>query len=114
MVRFNMILMLIAVVCALGVVTAQHRARKLYQGLETEQDRARQLEIEYGQIQLELSTWATHPRIESIARERLHMVVPDAAGRVVQPKAVAAKPAAPAAKPVATPAKPAADKKGGH
>jgi cell division protein FtsL len=34
---------------------------------------------------LELSTWATHPRIESIARDRLKMVVPDATGRVVQP-----------------------------
>lgn len=95
MVRLNMILLLIAVLCALGVVTAQHRARKLYQDLENEQERARQLDIEYGQLQLELSTWATHPRIESIARDRLHMVVPDATGRVVppRPKAAPAKPA---------------------
>ena len=83
MVRFNMILMMIAVICALGVVTSQHRARKLFQDLENEQERARQLDVEYGQLQLEMSTWATHPRIEKIARERLHMVVPDAAGRVV-------------------------------
>lgn len=110
MVRLNMILLLIAVVCALGVVTSQHRARKLYQALENEQERARQLEVEYGQIQLEMSTWATHPRIESIARERLHMVVPDATGRVVPPKAAPAK-LAPAAKPAA---KPANDKKGGR
>ena len=85
MVRFNMMLLLIAVVCALGVVTSQHRARKLFQELEGEQERARQLDIEYGQLQLEMSTWATHPRIEKIARERLHMVVPDAAGRIVPP-----------------------------
>ena len=87
MVRFNMFLLLIAVVCALGVVTSQHRARKLFQDLEGEQERARQLDVEYGQLQLELSTWATHPRIESIARDRLHMVVPDATGRVVTPVA---------------------------
>ena len=85
MVRFNLLLLVIVVVCALGVVTSQHRARKLYQELEGEQEKARQLDVEYGQLQLELSTWATHPRIESIARERLRMVVPDAAGRVVQP-----------------------------
>lgn len=85
MVRFNMFLLLIAVMCALGVVTSQHRARKLFQDLENEQERARQLEVEYGQLQLEMSTWATHPRVEKIARERLHMVVPDAAGRVVVP-----------------------------
>lgn len=78
MVRFNMILLLIVVVCALGVVTSQHRARKLFQGLEAEQEHARQLDVEYGQLQIELSTWATHPRIEKIARDRLHMVLPDA------------------------------------
>lgn len=92
MVRLNMFLLLIIVVCALGMVTSQHRARKLYQALEGEQERVRQLDIEYGQLQLELSTWATHPRVEKIARDRLHMVTPDAVGRVVDkpaPKAPA-------------------------
>ena len=84
MLRFNMILLLIAVVCALGAVTSQHRARKLFQAVEAEQERARQLDIEYGQLQLEMSTWANHPRIEKIARERLRMVAPDALGRVVK------------------------------
>jgi cell division protein FtsL len=95
MVRFNMMLLLIVVICALGVVTSQHRARKLFQGLESEQERARQLDVEYGQLQLEMSTWATHPRIEKIARDRLHMVTPDASGRVVPPAPpVVAKPPA--------------------
>ena len=95
MVRFNMALLMVVVICALGVVTSQHRARKLFQDLEGEQERARQLDVEFGQLQLELSTWATHPRIEKIARDRLHMVTPDATGRVVPPKL------APVAKPVA-------------
>ena len=92
MVRFNMILLLVVVVCALGVVTSQHRARKLFQSLEGEQERVRQLDVEYGQLQLEMSTWATHPRIEKIARDRLHMVTPDATGRVVTPPPAIAKP----------------------
>ena len=50
MVRFNMMLLLIVVIWALGVVTSQHRARKLFQGLESEQERARQLDVEYGQL----------------------------------------------------------------
>ena len=79
MLRFNMILLLIVVVCALGAVTSQHRARKLFQAVEAEQERARQLEIEFGQLQLELSTWATSPRIEKIARERLKMRTPEPA-----------------------------------
>lgn len=81
MVRFNMMLLLVVVVCALGVITSQHKARKLFQELEGEQERARQLEVEYGQLQLELSTWATHPRIEQIARDKLRLRIPDASGK---------------------------------
>ena len=79
MVRVNMILMLAIVCCALSVVTSQHKARKLFQSLEKEQERARQLDVEFGQLQLELSTWATSPRIEKIAREKLRMHAPDPA-----------------------------------
>lgn len=79
MLRLNLLLLLAVVVCALGVVTSQHKARKLFQELEAEQDRAKQLDVEFGQLQLELSTWATPPRIEKIARDRLKMRTPEAA-----------------------------------
>ena len=77
MVRLNVFLLIAAVVCGLGVVTSQHKARKLFQALEVEQERARQLEVEFGQLQLELSTWGTAPRIEKIAREKLKMRTPE-------------------------------------
>lgn len=77
MVRLNVILLLAALLCSLGVVTSQHKARKLFQALEAEQERARQLEVEFGQLQLELSTWGTAPRIEKIAREKLRMNTPE-------------------------------------
>jgi cell division protein FtsL len=79
MVRFNILLLLAAVLCALGVVTSQHQARKLFQAMEVEQERARQLDVEYDQLQIELSTWATSPRIDKIAREKLKMKAPEAA-----------------------------------
>ena len=79
MVRFNVFLLIIAVVCALSIVTSQHKARKLFQALEKEQEREAQLDVEFGQLQLELSTWATSPRIEKIARENLKMHTPDSA-----------------------------------
>lgn len=82
MVRLNVILLLAVVLCSLGVVTSQHKARKIFQALEAEQERARQLEVEFGQLQLELSTWATAPRIEKVAREKLKMRTPEA-GRVI-------------------------------
>ena len=82
MLRINLFLLLGIVICALGTVTSQHKARKLFQALEQEQERAKQLDVEYGQLQIELSTWATSPRIEKIAREKLKMRTPEAA-RVV-------------------------------
>ena len=79
MVRLNILLLLAVVICALSVVTSQHKARKLFQSLESEQVRARQLDVEYGQLQLEMQTWATSPRIEKIARDKLKMRTPEAA-----------------------------------
>lgn len=76
MARLNLVLMLAVAVLSLSVVTAQHRARKNFQGLEAAEQRARQLEEEYSQLQLEMSTWALPPRIEKIATERLRMHVP--------------------------------------
>lgn len=82
MVRFNIFLLLAVVIGALSVVTTQHKARKLFQGLESEQERAKQLDVEYDQLQIELSTWATSPRIEKIAREKLRMYTPES-GQIV-------------------------------
>jgi len=96
MLRFNLILLLAVAICSLSVVTSQHQARKLFQGLEGQQDRARQLEVEFGQLQLELSTWATSPRIEKIARDKLLMRTPEA-GKILTARA--SEPAAAGAKP---------------
>ena len=77
MLRVTLLLLAVLVACALGLVTSQHKARKLFAELETEQERSRALEIEYGQLQLEASTWSTHSRIERIASQRLRMRQPD-------------------------------------
>lgn len=82
MVRLEAMLIVLVVVSALSVVTAQHQARQRFVALEREQARMQQLDVEYGQLQLEQSTWATHARVEKIARERLGMR-PPAAGQTV-------------------------------
>jgi cell division protein FtsL len=76
MARVNLILLFIAIACALGAVTSQHHARKLFVALEREQERTKQLDIEFGQLQLEVSTWAMHARIEKIAATKLNMRTP--------------------------------------
>jgi cell division protein FtsL len=76
MIRINLVLLCLLVICALALVTSQHRARKLFTDLEREQDLAKQIDVEWGQLQLEQSTWAMHSRVEQIARGTLHMRVP--------------------------------------
>jgi cell division protein FtsL len=76
--KLNLLLLLVLVVCALGLVTSQHKARKLFSELERAQARARELGIEHGKLQLEASTWALHTRIERVATGTLGMRTPDA------------------------------------
>ena len=77
MVKLNLMLTTVLIVCALAVVSARHQARKLFVELQTEQARARDLDIEWGRLQLEISTWLMHNRVEAVAISRLHMGVPD-------------------------------------
>jgi cell division protein FtsL len=80
--RVNLALLAVTVICALAVVTSSHRARNLFISLEREQNRMRDLDVEWGQLQLEQSTWANHARIEKIARDKLGMR-PPAAARII-------------------------------
>ena len=77
MLRLNLLLLGALAACALALVTSQHHARKLYVELQKEQELARQLDVEWGQLQLEQSTWAMHARIEKIAAQTLRMRAPD-------------------------------------
>jgi len=76
--KLNLLLLAVLVACAIGLVTSQHRARKLFSDLEREQNRARELDIEYGRLQLEASTWGLHQRVERIATGTLGMRAADA------------------------------------
>ena len=75
--RLNLLLIVVVLVSAIGVITSQHQARKRLQALVQERDRSNNLEVEFGQLQLEMSSWAAHTRIEKIAREKLGMQPPD-------------------------------------
>ena len=77
MLRLNVVLALALVACALSVVTARHQARKLFIQLQASEKVARDLDIEWGRLQLEQSTWSMHARIEQVARKHLRMDVPE-------------------------------------
>ena len=78
MTKLNFILVMLLIACALGVVTAQHKARKLFSELQQVQEASSKMDVEWGQLRLEQSTWAMHSRIEKIATKYLQMRVPEA------------------------------------
>jgi cell division protein FtsL len=73
----NTFLLLAVVLCALKVVHNRHVARGLNAEIVRLDKSNRQLEIEYGQLLLEQSTWGAHSRIERLATERLKMKQPE-------------------------------------
>jgi cell division protein FtsL len=78
---------------ALGTVFAKHESRKLFVQLQDLEGARDEMNIEWGQLQLEQSTWATHGRIEKLARTRLEMVTPAAdAVVIVRPQPGAGEP----------------------
>ncbi len=70
-------LMVCVVISAVGVVYAKHQSRKLFVEWQALQKGRDDLDIEWGQLQLEQSTWATHGRIEGAAGAKLGMEIPE-------------------------------------
>jgi cell division protein FtsL len=64
---------------AAGAIYAKHRSRELFVELERLHRQRDNLEIEWGQLQLEQSAWSTHAFVERVATTRLNMSSPDPA-----------------------------------
>jgi cell division protein FtsL len=75
--KLNLLLLAVLVACALGLVTSQHKARRAFSLLEREQALARELEADFGRLQLEASTWGLHSRVEKIATRSLGLRTAD-------------------------------------
>jgi cell division protein FtsL len=72
------VLGLALLVSALATVYVQHYRRMQYvelRKLERERD---DMQVEWGQLKLEQSTWATHERIERLAVDKLDLYTPPA------------------------------------
>lgn len=69
-------LMLAILVTALGVIYVKDLERRLFSELQMLQQARDTFQVEWGQLLLEQNTWATQARIQSIAQQRLAMIVP--------------------------------------
>jgi cell division protein FtsL len=61
---------------AAGAIWCKHRSREMFVELESLNAQRDNLEIEWGQLQLEQSAWSTHAFVERVASTKLRMATP--------------------------------------
>jgi cell division protein FtsL len=71
--KINAVLLALLVCCALSLIKSQYTYRHLFIEVERAKSEARQLDLDYAQLQLDQSTFGKHSRIEQIARTDLGM-----------------------------------------
>ena len=69
--------------CAFGVILSTHKCRDYYAKLQVLEAQQWYMQEEYGRLLLEQSTWASHYRVEQVARRELGMLSPAAAAQRV-------------------------------
>ncbi len=61
---------------ALSVVYCKYRSRQVFIDIQNIEKQLDKYEVDWGRLQLELTTLAEHNRVEIIARNQLSMVIP--------------------------------------
>ena len=75
-VLFVVVFAIVCVLSGLALVYTKHESRRLFVELEGLTHARDELNIEWGQLQIEQSTWAQHARIEQVATEDLSLMRP--------------------------------------
>ena len=73
-----LLLVFVVMASAIGGIYAKHEARKLFTNLQRLNVERDKMEVEWGQLQIEQSTWSTYARVEQLAREDMKMRPPTA------------------------------------
>jgi cell division protein FtsL len=78
--------LLLILVSTFAVIHSTHACRALYAQLQVLESSQWYLHEDYGRLLLEQSTWASHRRVEKVARADLGMQAPDLAQFKVVPR----------------------------
>jgi cell division protein FtsL len=68
---------------AITAVYVKHESRKRFIELQSLMRERDELAMEWSRLQLEYSAWATHDRIESVAKKKLDLYAPPTASVVL-------------------------------
>jgi len=82
----NVVLLTLVLVSAFATIYSTHACRALYTQLQVLESSQWYLQEDYGRLLLEQSTWASHYRVEKVARSDLGMGAPDLARYKVMPQ----------------------------
>jgi len=74
---FNAVLLVLVLVSAFATIYSTHACRALYTQLQVLESSQWYLQEDYGRLLLEQSTWASHYRVEKVARSDLGMGAPN-------------------------------------
>jgi cell division protein FtsL len=74
--RLVAILSAVLLLTALAVIYSKYYSRLVFIEIQKQERELDQREVEWGQTQLELTTFAEQNRVELVAREKLKLVIP--------------------------------------
>ncbi len=80
-----LLLVMLVIGSAMSVIYVKHQSRVLFAELRQVQKMQDQEVIEWGQLQLQNTTLATHSNVESRARKQLQMIFPQVIHQVHLP-----------------------------
>jgi cell division protein FtsL len=66
----------LVMVSAIAGVYAKHESRQSFTELQAQIAERDRMEVEWGKLQIEQSTWSAYARVEQVAREKMHMRAP--------------------------------------
>ncbi len=73
---FGCALVLAVMASAIAAVYAKHESRQLFTELQVLIADRDQMEVEWGRLRIEQSTWSTYARVEQLARKQMRMRTP--------------------------------------
>jgi len=69
-------LVIALIISALAVIGSKYQSRSLFIAIQTQEFRLDEYEVEWGQLQLELTTLTEENRVERVAKDQLKLKMP--------------------------------------
>ena len=77
LIMMSAILGLAVMISAIACVHSKHQSRKLFVELQQLTSVRDEMQVNWGRLQIEQSTWSAHARVERLARQQMKMRSPD-------------------------------------